>query len=39
MNQRMFYEFFAGGGMARCGLGPNWACTFVNDIDARKLPC
>ena len=31
-----FYEFFAGGGMARTGLGPGWRCRFANDFDARK---
>ena len=31
-----FYEFFAGGGMARTGLGDGWACLFANDIDAAK---
>ena len=31
-----FYEFFAGGGMARLGLGPDWQCLFANDIDAKK---
>lgn len=31
-----YYEFFAGGGMARCGLGPAWKCTFANDIDEVK---
>jgi DNA (cytosine-5)-methyltransferase 1 len=31
-----FYEFFAGGGMARMGLGPRWTCAFANDIDAKK---
>ena len=31
-----FYEFFAGGGMARAGLGPNWTCAFANDIDREK---
>ncbi len=31
-----FYEFFAGGGMARAGLGPLWTCLFANDIDADK---
>ena len=31
-----FYEFFAGGGMARLGLGPGWLCLFANDIDAKK---
>ena len=31
-----FYEFFAGGGMVRAGLGPGWRCLFANDFDARK---
>jgi len=31
-----FYEFFAGGGMARAGLGENWRCRFANDIDPKK---
>jgi DNA (cytosine-5)-methyltransferase 1 len=31
-----FYEFFAGGGMARAGLGAGWECLFANDIDPRK---
>jgi DNA (cytosine-5)-methyltransferase 1 len=31
-----FYEFFAGGGMARAGLGPAWACLFANDFDPKK---
>jgi DNA (cytosine-5)-methyltransferase 1 len=31
-----FYEFFAGAGMARAGLGPAWACLFANDIDPKK---
>ena len=31
-----FYEFFAGGGMARTGLGPGWRCLFANDFDPRK---
>jgi DNA (cytosine-5)-methyltransferase 1 len=31
-----FYEFFAGGGMARSGLGANWNCLFANDIDPKK---
>jgi DNA (cytosine-5)-methyltransferase 1 len=31
-----FYEFFAGGGMARAGLGPKWSCLFANDIDSKK---
>ncbi len=31
-----FYEFFAGGGMARLGLGPSWTCAFANDFDPVK---
>ncbi|MFZ1110818.1 MAG: DNA cytosine methyltransferase [Rhodomicrobium sp.] len=31
-----FLEFFAGGGMARAGLGPRWRCELANDIDPRK---
>jgi DNA (cytosine-5)-methyltransferase 1 len=31
-----FYEFFAGGGMARIGLGPAWRCAFANDVDVAK---
>ncbi len=31
-----FYEFFAGGGMARAGLGEKWECCFANDIDRVK---
>lgn len=31
-----FYEFFAGGGMARAGLGAAWACLFANDFDYKK---
>jgi hypothetical protein len=31
-----FYEFFAGGGMARLGLGEAWACAFANDFDRRR---
>ncbi len=31
-----FYEFFAGGGMARAGLGQGWTCLFANDFDAKK---
>jgi DNA (cytosine-5)-methyltransferase 1 len=33
---RTFYEFFAGGGMARLGLGSGWSCTFANDFDPVK---
>lgn len=31
-----FYEFFAGGGMARAGLGEGWNCLFANDFDPKK---
>jgi DNA (cytosine-5)-methyltransferase 1 len=32
-----FYEFFAGGGMVRAGLGSaNWRCKFANDFDHKK---
>ncbi len=31
-----FYEFFAGGGMARLGLGEGWTCAFANDFDPLK---
>ncbi|MFC0633100.1 DNA cytosine methyltransferase [Brevundimonas balnearis] len=30
------YEFFAGGGMVRAGLGDAWRCVFANDIDPKK---
>src|SRR5689334_10729979 len=38
---RPFYEFFAGGGMARLGLcategGEAWTCAFANDFDPVK---
>lgn len=32
----IFYEFFAGAGMARAGLGANWRCTFSNEFDVKK---
>jgi len=32
-----FHEFFAGGGMARAGLGPGWTCLFANDNDPKKV--
>lgn len=32
-----FYEFFAGGGMARVGLGKQWQCLFANDMDPIKV--
>ena len=32
-----FFEFFAGGGMARAGLGSDsWHCQFANDFDQKK---
>lgn len=36
MSQFTFYEFFAGGGMARAGLGLRWRCLFANDFDHKK---
>ena len=36
MARRTFLEFFAGGGMARAGLGEGWRCLFANDFDAKK---
>lgn len=31
-----FFEFFAGGGFARLGLGADFNCVFANDIDPAK---
>jgi DNA (cytosine-5)-methyltransferase 1 len=31
-----YYEFFAGGGMARAGLGSGWRCLFANDFSPMK---
>src|SRR4051812_37996888 len=31
-----FYEFFAGGGMARLGLGSKWTCLASNEICEKK---
>lgn len=31
-----FFEFFAGAGMARAGLGKKWECLFANDFDDKK---
>jgi DNA (cytosine-5)-methyltransferase 1 len=31
-----WYEFFAGGGMARLGLGDRWKCVFANEWCAKK---
>jgi DNA (cytosine-5)-methyltransferase 1 len=36
MTKPTYYEFFAGGGMARAGLGDGWRCLFANDFDAKK---
>lgn len=36
MQPLSFYEFFAGGGMARLGLGAGWNCVFANDFDPKK---
>jgi len=35
-SSRTFFEFFAGGGMARLGLGSDWTCTFANELCAKK---
>src|SRR5258708_34697939 len=35
-SQLTFLEFFAGGGMARAGLGQAWRCLFANDVDPMK---
>lgn len=32
----IYFEFFAGGGMARAGLGSGWRCAFANDFDDMK---
>jgi DNA (cytosine-5)-methyltransferase 1 len=37
MTQFTFVEFFAGGGMARAGLGEKWRCLFANDFDQKKV--
>jgi DNA (cytosine-5)-methyltransferase 1 len=31
-----YYEFFAGGGMTRAGLGAGWTCLLANEINPRK---
>lgn len=36
MGRLGFYEFFAGGGMARAGLGNRWDCLLANDFDPKK---
>lgn len=35
-NNPTWYEFFAGGGMARLGLGRRWNCTFSNEWCEKK---
>lgn len=35
-SQLGFYEFFAGGGMARLGLSKSWDCLFANDFSEKK---
>jgi DNA (cytosine-5)-methyltransferase 1 len=37
MPERTYLEFFAGGGMARAGLGESWRCLFANDSDGMKV--
>lgn len=37
MSKFTFCEFFAGGGMARAGLGELWRCSFANDFDKMKV--
>ncbi len=37
MTKYTFTEFFAGGGMARAGLGDSWRCLFANDFDEKKV--
>ncbi|WP_428407925.1 DNA cytosine methyltransferase [Hyphococcus sp.] len=34
--EKTFLEFFAGGGMARLGLGSSWRCLLANDLDPQK---
>ena len=34
--KKTFLEFFAGGGMARIGLGDSWQCLLANDLDPAK---
>lgn len=36
MTDKAYYEFFAGGGMVRAGLGGAWTCLFANDVDEKK---
>lgn len=39
MKERKFLEFFAGGGLARLGLGESWNCVLANDWDKKKAAC
>lgn len=36
-NMPQFYEFFAGAGMARQGLGSEWKCLYANDFEPMKV--
>lgn len=36
LNKLKYYEFFAGVGMARSGLGGGWDCLYANDCDRLK---
>ena len=36
MDAFRWYEFFAGGGMARLGFGAEWKCAFANDWCGKK---
>jgi DNA (cytosine-5)-methyltransferase 1 len=36
MEALTWYEFFAGGGMARIGMGPQWTCSFANEWCEKK---
>ena len=37
VTSRTFYEFFAGGGLVRLGLGDGWECVGAIDIDRGKI--
>jgi DNA (cytosine-5)-methyltransferase 1 len=37
MAKHTYLEFFAGGGMARAGLGDSWRCLLANDFDRIKV--
>ncbi len=36
MTKPTYYEFFAGGGMARAGFGAGWRCLLANDVSEKK---